>query len=145
MAIPRVLGGLGVAAGLALGVALDGSVAAAPASQQTVTVQMQGNPNRFDPAEITVAPGTTVTWVTVSGSPHTSTSDTGVWDSSNRAQLGDNYTRLAVGESFSFTFNQVGEYPYYCIPHRNSGMVGKVTVSATGGKGATSGMLLAAQ
>ena len=72
-----------------------------------------------------IAPGTTVTWVTVSGS-HTTTSNTGLWDSGEE--------RLPVGESYSFTFQQPGVYDYYCRPHRNAGMIGRVIVS-TAGKG----------
>jgi plastocyanin len=124
---------LGLLAGLALSAFADAAVAAAPAAQQTVTVEMRGNPNVFVPAEITIAPGTTVTWVDVSGT-HTSTSDTGLWDTGRR---------LEVGESFSFTFNTPGVFPYHCVPHINAGMVGRITVSATAGKGAMSGSSLA--
>jgi plastocyanin len=117
--------GLSVAAGLALAglagglPAQGGSAVAAPAAQQTVEVQMLAGPVRFEPAEITISPGTTVTWITGSGS-HTTTSETGVWDSGEQ--------RLPVGESFTFTFTTPGEYDYYCTPHRDTGMVGKVIV-----------------
>ena len=35
---------------------------------------------------------------------------------------------FSPGESFSTTFTEAGEYPYYCEPHRGAGMVGKVIV-----------------
>jgi plastocyanin len=124
MSLPRVIGGFGVALGLAVvGLAASG-VGAAPESQQTIRVNMASNPTRFEPATITVAPGTMVVWETVSGS-HTTTSETGLWDSGRR---------LAVGETFSYTFSAPGVYPYYCEPHRDQGMVGQVIV-ATGAKG----------
>jgi plastocyanin len=96
-----------------------GSVATAePAADQTLVVEMAASPNRFDPTEIVVAPGTTVTWRSVGGS-HTTTSEAGLWDSVDR---------VPVGESYSFTFNDVGEYTYICRPHQDQGMVGKVVV-----------------
>jgi len=77
----------------------------------------------FRPREITITPGTTVTWLAVSGS-HTTTSETGVWDSVDR---------LGESQSFSFAFQTPGEYPYYCSPHRDRGMVGKIIVTPAGG------------
>jgi hypothetical protein len=41
---------------------------------------------------------------------------TGVWDSGN----------LSPGKSFSFTFNQVGTFPYHCNIH--SSMTAKIVV-----------------
>ena len=92
------------------------------ASQQAVTVEMLTGTYEFRPAEVTIAPGATVTWLNVSGS-HATTSETGVWDSGER---------LSEGQSFSFTFQDPGEYPYYCPPHRDRGMVGKVIVAPAG-------------
>jgi len=96
-----------------------GSVATAePAAEQALVVEMAAGPNRFTPTEIVVAPGTTVTWRSVGGS-HTTTSENGLWDSVDR---------LPVGESYSFTFNDVGEYAFFCRPHQDQGMTGKVVV-----------------
>ena len=78
--------------------------------------------------DLTVPVGTTVTWTNVGFLIHTSTSgiggpDTipaipdGIWDS------GD----MIKDQTFSFTFNEVGEFPYYCIPHA-SFMIATVTV-----------------
>ena len=64
----------------------------------------------FIPTEIHVRAGTTVTWINCEppGTPdHTTTSDGGVWGSD----------LLAPGASFSFTFTQVGTFPYHCTPH----------------------------
>ena len=61
----------------------------------------------FGPSELQVPPGTTVRWINKDPVVHTSTSDADVWGS----------PALAPGESFSFTFEEPGTYPYHCIPH----------------------------
>ena len=94
---------------------------AAWAQGQEVTVRMEDN--FFAPANITVEPGTTVTWVQSGDNPHTTTSYDGLWDSG-----------LLPGgsrQTFSFTFEEPGTYDYFCIPHEDLGMVGSFTV--TGG------------
>jgi plastocyanin len=88
-------------------------------SQEEVTVRMEDN--FFDPANITVEPGTTVTWVQSGNNPHTTTSYDGLWDSG--------LLPGGSGQTFSFTFEEPGTYDYFCIPHEDLGMVGTVTVS----------------
>jgi len=70
----------------------------------------------FSPATITVSIGTTVTWTNKDTVQHTVTSHMSVFDSG----------LFGKDKSFSFTFNQVGTYEYYCIPHPY--MTGKVIV-----------------
>ena len=89
--------------------------------QEEVTVRMEDN--FFAPANITVEPGTTVTWVQSGDNPHTTTSYDGLWDSG--------MIEGGSGGTFSFTFEEPGTYEYFCIPHEDLGMVGSVTV--TGG------------
>jgi plastocyanin len=89
--------------------------------QEEVTVRMEDN--FFAPANITVEPGTTVTWVQSGDNPHTTTSYDGLWDSG--------MIEGGSGGTFSFTFEESGTYDYFCIPHEDLGMVGSVTV--TGG------------
>jgi plastocyanin len=86
---------------------------------QEVTVRMEDN--FFDQANITVEPGTTVTWVQSGNNPHTTTSYDGLWDSG--------MIEGGSGGTFSYTFEEPGRYDYYCIPHESLGMVGSVTVS----------------
>ena len=86
---------------------------------QEVTVRMEDN--FFDQANITVEPGTTVTWVQSGNNPHTTTSYDGLWDSG--------MIEGGSGGTFSYTFEEPGRYDYYCIPHESMGMVGSVTVS----------------
>jgi plastocyanin len=92
-------------------------------AQEEVTVRMEDN--FFAPANITVEPGTTVTWVQSGNNSHSTTSYDGLWDSG--------IIPGGSGGSFSFTFQEPGTYDYFCIPHEDLGMVGSVTVtSATG-------------
>lgn len=84
----------------------------------------------FTPSSIEVEVGTTVTWTNGSSVSHTVTSGTngehdGKFDSGSIPPSG----------TFTFTFDEVGTYPYYCIPHLSSGMTGTVTVveSSDGG------------
>jgi plastocyanin len=93
---------------------------AAWAQGQEVTVRMEDN--FFDPATITVEPGTTVTWVQSGNNPHTTTSYDGLWDSG--------LIEGGSGGTFSFTFEEPGTYDYFCIPHEDLGMVGSVTVTS---------------
>lgn len=97
---------------------------------QEVTVRMEDN--FFDQANITVEPGTTVTWVQSGNNPHTTTSYDGLWDSG--------MIEGGSGGTFSFTFEEPGTYDYYCIPHEDLGMTGSVTVTgATATATATAG------
>jgi plastocyanin len=89
--------------------------------QEEVTVRMEDN--FFAPANITVEPGTTVTWVQSGNNPHTTTSYDGLWDSG--------MIEGGSGGTFSFTFEEPGTFDYFCIPHEELGMIGSVTV--TGG------------
>lgn len=61
----------------------------------------------FNPAVITVAAGTTVTWTNKDDAAHTVTSDTDLFDSGN----------MSKGGTFSFTFATPGTYPYFCTYH----------------------------
>jgi nitrite reductase (NO-forming) len=65
-----------------------------------------------DPADyavnvLTVAMGTTVTWVNEDSVMHTVTDVNGAFDSGF----------LETGDSWSYTFDDVGEFEYFCLPH----------------------------
>jgi plastocyanin len=80
------------------------------------TIPMQGN--QFLPAELTVAPGTTVTWVNLDGEDHDVLAvDTSFWSPRG----------LHPGESYAFTFTVPGVYVYVCDLHHN--MAGVITVA----------------
>ena len=64
----------------------------------------------FQPAEIRIRAGGTVTWVNCEDPgqpPHTSTADQGAWNSPS----------LNSGDVFSRTFAQAGTFAYHCEPH----------------------------
>ena len=101
------------------------------ANAETVTVELittsggYGYPNsvRFSPASVTVHVGDTVEWDWESG-PHSVTAGTpghssGVFDSGIQS----------AGYSFSYTFTQAGNVPYFCMVH-GSMMTGSVNVVA---------------
>lgn len=65
----------------------------------------------FEPYEVQLATGDTVTW-TAYGSDHTVISDNGVVDSFVKWA-----TAIPVLGVFRFTFHEAGPYPYYCLEH----------------------------
>lgn len=111
-------------------------VAASPhAGAATVTVEMKDNV--FIPAEQSINPGDTVTWLNKGRSPHNVT----YGDQSKQSPA------VESGKSYSITFPSAGTYYYYCSYHSSGpgkGMAGVVKVG-TGGptigapKGSTGG------
>ena len=71
----------------------------------------------FDPADLSVTVGTTVTWLNEGPTAHTVTADDGSFDS----------TLMAAGASFSQTFDTAGTFAYHCTIHPE--MIGTVTVA----------------
>jgi plastocyanin len=88
-----------------------------PAGEQ-VTVRINGM--RFEPENITVKPGTTVTWEQSNPMPHTITG--------KRNGLRSN--TLLAGQKYSYTFNEAGSFAYACDFHPS--MRGRVSVEASG-------------
>ena len=68
---------------------------------------------RFEPHEIEVAVGDTVTWVNEDAVTHTVTSGEGTVPTS--APLSSSF--LPRGGTYQFRFEQAGEYEYLCLPH----------------------------
>ncbi len=90
--------------------ATTGSTAAGNGPQVIMT-------NRsYNPQEITVKVGDTVTWVNQDAPQHDVVAKNGEF----KSELFDK------GQSFSFTFTKAGTYPYYCSIH--PGMTGTVIV-----------------
>ena len=75
----------------------------------------------FEPSELEIAPGTTVTWVNGDDIPHTVVA-------TNRAFRS---RALDTEDTFSFTFTSVGEFDYFCSLHPH--MTGKILVNAMTG------------
>ena len=84
------------------------------ARAETVTVTIANF--TFEPAELTVAAGTTVTFRNDDDIPHLVVAS----DGSFRSKA------LDTGDSYSFNFTKAGEYGYFCALHPH--MVGKVVV-----------------
>ena len=88
-----------------------------PSSSVTIPVGAELLGTRaFMPAELSVAAGTTVTWVNTDSTTHTSTSNAAGWNSGN----------IAPGGQFSFPFPDAGTFQYHCAIH--PGMIGTVFV-----------------
>jgi plastocyanin len=68
------------------------------------------------PEPVRIRVGGTVVWTNLDRTPHSATANDGSFDS----------RLLGLGESFSHTFTQPGEFDYYCTRH--GGMAGRVVV-----------------
>ena len=81
----------------------------------------------YQPNPIQVSVGNTVTWTNDDAQPHTVTSGSN-GQPDNKFNSSPNFSPLVnPGQTFSFTFTQAGNYPYFCMLHPN--MVGTVSVS----------------
>jgi plastocyanin len=122
--------------GLVAAMLLVAAAAIPPVLGATIGVNIAGK--QFEPPNIVVAQGDTVTWTVTSsiGEPHTVTSGTvsdpdkgAAFDSQTTdpdlAKLKDN------GGTFSFTFDKAGTYAYFCLVHPVD-MTGEVVVLAPG-------------
>jgi plastocyanin len=68
----------------------------------------------FDPEDCPISVGDTVQWQWAPGVlPHSTTSDTGLWDSG-----------LKTSGTFNHTFTSAGTFPYHCIAHGGPGGIG---------------------
>ena len=70
----------------------------------------------FSPSNLTIAVGDTVVWTNHDATPHTSTSNTGLWNSGS----------LGVNQTYSRVFSSAGAFPYHCTFHPN--MIATITV-----------------
>ena len=68
---------------------------------------------RFEPHELEVAVGDTVTWINEDAVTHTVTSGQGTVPTS--APLSSSF--LPRGGTYQFRFEQAGDYEYLCLPH----------------------------
>ena len=96
-----------------------------PAPNDTTTVEMRNN--AFNPAQLNVAPGTTVTFVNNDTEPHTATADNGLFDTGV----------LEPGYSFDVFFDGVGTVTYHCELHPD--MQGSIVVGQAGEAGGEEG------
>ncbi|MDQ3952302.1 MAG: plastocyanin/azurin family copper-binding protein [Actinomycetota bacterium] len=121
-------------AALALPGACSGDAAPGEATVEMVEGQ------RFQPAELLVAAGTTVTFVNDSAEAHTVTAyddgipeDADYFSSSGSESEDDARDDLADGlvgqeSTYEVTFGAPGTYEYFCIPHEDRSMRGTIVV-----------------
>jgi plastocyanin len=82
--------------------------------------------NTFQPNPVQVNIDDMVTWVNDDSQPHTVTSGSN-GQPDNKFNSSPNFIPLmAPGATFSHTFTEAGEYPYFCLLHPN--MIGTVSV-----------------
>lgn len=99
------------------------AIVSAPAASNTMTTaagRVSIADFAFSPASITVHVGDSVTWTNSDSVPHTTTSDTEIWNSG----------ALQPGASFSHTFTSAGSFAYHCMIHPF--MTGTVIVQPAG-------------
>jgi len=124
----------GWVAGLALLGAPVGSGAAS-----IVEIRMRGNADGsavwFDPIGVLIGPGQTVRWInTDRGNSHTSTAfhpqNTDHPRRIPAAAEAWNSDYLLPDQTFELRFTAAGVYDYFCIPHEEAGMVGRLVVGS---------------
>jgi len=100
------------------------ATASAPGAPAAVQIQLRndGGNNRFEPANITIPLGTTVTWSWVGGFHDVTPTGDPVFTPSGAPVPSPN--------AYSHTFNSAGTYLYFCSVHgsANSGMRGTIVV-----------------
>jgi len=85
----------------------------------SVDVGAGGQGIAFGPAAVRVSTGTTVTWEwTGNGGAHNVVAEDETFDSGSTQSDG----------TFEYTFDEAGNYNYYCTPHKGSGMKGAIIV-----------------
>ncbi len=109
------------------------------AGSGATSVEMTGD-QAFDPAELTVAAGDSVTFKNTSSEAHTVTAyeeeipegadyfTSGGLASEEAARDDLAATLVATGDSYEVTFEEPGTYRYFCIPHEEAGMKGTIVV-----------------
>jgi plastocyanin len=107
---------------------------AGPAPSATVDVSVGPNELIFEPETVTINVGDTVRW-TWQTSGHTVTSGSTCGNPDNKfCSPGNsdcaNPVPSSAGAVYTRTFNQAGNFPYYCGPHCSQGMQGLVIVQA---------------
>lgn len=104
----------------------------------TVAMVTDGDQNYFDPIGLFVEQGTTVTWQIDSGAHSSTAYQEGNGPAQTTripegAEAWNSDILSEQGATFEHTFETVGTYDYFCIPHKTLGMVGRVVVGEPGG------------
>jgi plastocyanin len=108
------------------------------AREDRARVELTGD-RQYEPREITIRTGETVTWSHESSEAHSVTayqssirkgmdyfSSSGHGSEEEaRADVG---TLMTTGDTFSVRFDRPGTFRYFCIPHEDQGMRGTIVV-----------------
>ena len=94
----------------------------------------------FDPIGILVEPGTTIRWI-IRENVHTATAyhpdnDDHSLRIPKAAKPWDSDYLVNPGDNFEINLTVPGVYDYYCAPHEQAGMVGRIIVAEPTGPGA---------
>lgn len=122
------------------GAAAAGGVAATSGSAAAQAAEVAVGPGgslKFEPAEVYVAPGETVTWSWKSNNHNivvNSQPEGANWEGTAGAET----KTYNEGHTYEHTFETKGEYEYVCFPHKPS-MAGKVVVNDKGKKPSSGG------
>jgi plastocyanin len=94
-----------------------------PAAADTVTVKMgsDGGQLVFEPKVVTIKVGDTIKWVNNKAFPHNIIFE-------GHEELSHKKLAQKPKAELESTFNEAGEFAYFCSPHRGAGMQGKVVV-----------------
>ncbi|WP_287129184.1 plastocyanin [Candidatus Cyanaurora vandensis] len=117
-------------------VASTGTAPSSPVATDTIEVKM-GTDNgqlKYEPANITVRPGTKIRWVMNKAGPHNVVFVADGSPDPASAQTMDQKKLLSKAGDFYVTTvptAQPGKYSFYCTPHRSAGMVGTLTMVGT--------------
>lgn len=131
----RIAVAVGLAAVLAAVVASISTLTPAFAAEVAADI-VSGASSRttdaFAPYPININVGDTVTWTNRDSQPHTVTSGTAAEGPDGNFDSSPNFNPvMAPQATFSHTFEEAGEFPYYCGLHPNQ--VGTVIVASGGG------------
>ena len=97
-----------------------------PDPEPVTVVDVGARGDAFDPVDIRIAVGTTVRWTNFDTDEHSVTSG----ESPDAGDAGAMFDQdIHAGETFEFTFDAAGSFPYHCVYHYFShGMRGTVIV-----------------
>jgi len=106
---------------LAIAAASCGGDSTSPSSTSGTTISIVSGASALtatanSPNPVTIARGSTVTWVNNDSTTHDQTADGGSFNTGN----------IAPGARASVTFQNAGSFPYHCSIHPN--MIGTITV-----------------
>jgi plastocyanin len=105
-----------------------------PASAQAKSTEIAGTAQfRWEPANVTIKPGESVTFKVTGNPPHPVGSGVGPTDDNKFDASDCTLDKMnRVGASCTIKFAKAGTYPYFCQVHLSQGMTGTIQVGSGG-------------